>query len=168
MNHDDIAETLSSTITELSIDSSLCVQLIDVIRTPAMREQLFKVYALTFRFYRDAIKWYISSTRSKFFGSFNDHIKKGFEETSKTINKTIKRMFYGCSIGTAAMVKMIHRDVASSKEEILRQRQNQWAQGSSNIDPGEFMREIFKAMYQSQAIEKSDFHRTSAQPPKSS
>ena len=153
MNHDDIAETLSNVVSDISIDASLCVQLVDVVRTQPMREHLSKVYAQVFRFYRDAIEWYVSSKASKFFSSFNERIKERFEEVQKGINKTIKRMFYGCTLGTAAMMKVVHRDTAISKAEIFRQRQNHTA---TNTDPGEFMQEFLKAMYRFQAIENAN------------
>jgi len=153
VNHDDIAETLSNAVSDISIDASLCVQLVDVICTQPMREHLSKVYAQVFRFYRDAIEWYVSSKTSKFFGSFNERIKGRFEEAQKGINKTIKRMFYGCTLGTAAMMKVVHRDTAISKAEIFRQRQNHTA---TNTDPGEFMQEFLKAMYRFQAIENAN------------
>lgn len=154
MNHEDIAETLSNAVTEITIESSYCIQLIDVIRTPAMREQLSKVYALMFRFYRDAIEWYLSSSRSKFFGSFNERIKAGFEDSATAIKDIMNRMFNMCHIGTAARVLSIHRDMAFSKAEVLRQRQNPWAQNGSGTDAGEFMQAFLKAMYQYQGVEQ--------------
>jgi hypothetical protein len=156
VNHEDIAETLSNAVTDIAIETSMCVELLDVIRTPAMREQLSRAYALMFRFYRDAIEWYLSSTRSKFFGSFNERLKTGFEDSAKAIKEVISRMFNMCHIGTAARLAFVQRDVAFSKAEILRQRQNSWAQNGSRIDPGEFMQACLKAMYQSQAIENPE------------
>ncbi|KAF2444042.1 hypothetical protein P171DRAFT_494171, partial [Karstenula rhodostoma CBS 690.94] len=154
VNHEDVAETLSNAVTEITIESSYCMQLIGLVRTPAMREQLSKVYALMFRFYRDAIEWYLSSSKSKFFGSFNERIKIGFGESAKAIKEIVNRMFNMCHIGTAARVISIHQDMALSKAEVFRQRQNQWAQNNSGTDPGEFMQAFLQAMYQFQAIEK--------------
>lgn len=151
-------------MTEIAIESSYCAQLIDVIQTPAMREQLSKVYALMFRFYRDAIEWYLSSTRSKFFGSFNERIRKGFDDTAKAIKETINYMFSrSLPLGTGAMLKVMQRDVAFSKAEILRQRQNQWAQSGSHTDPGDFMQAFLRAMYQFQAVDGPESKRLSVQ-----
>ena len=167
VNHDQIAETLSKTVTEIAIESSYCIELIDVIRTPAMREQLAKVYELMFRFYRDVIEWYLQSSKSRFFGSFNESIKSNFGDAAKGIRDTISYMFNrSLPVGTAAMVKMMQRDVAFSKAELLRQRQDQWARYGSNTDPGEFMQAVLKAMatYQVQAIENPSPMQILAQP----
>lgn len=170
MNHEEIAETLSNSVTEIAIESSYCVQLIDVIRTPAMREQLSKVYSLVFRFFRDVIDWYLRSSRSKFFGSFNDSIKTRFEDAVRAIKDTISHMFNrSLPIAMAARVEMIHRDVDFSKAELLRQRQNQWAQNGSSSDPGEFMQAFLKAMAmcQMQATEEAA-PKTISTPPRKS
>jgi hypothetical protein len=117
-----------------------------------MREQLSRVYAQVFRFFRDAIAWFISSRRSKFAGSFNETIRERFEDAQKAINKTMKRMFQICSIGTAAMTRMVQRDTAESKAEILRQRQQNTTTGT---DPGLFMQEFLRAMYRFQAVDNT-------------
>lgn len=109
-----------------------------------------------FRFYRDAIEWYLSSSKSKFFGSFNEKIKMGFTDSVRAIKEIISRMINLCHIGNAARGISIHRDTALIKEEVLRQRQNQWAQNGTEIDPGEFMQALLKVMYQFQAMEKPE------------
>ncbi|KAF2656516.1 hypothetical protein K491DRAFT_777898 [Lophiostoma macrostomum CBS 122681] len=152
VHHEDIAETLSNAVSDIAIDASLCCQLLDIIRTQAMREQLSRVYAQVFRFFRDAIAWYISSKRSKFFGSFNENIRKRFDEAQKVINKAMKKMFQICSIGNAAMTKIVQRDTAASKAEILRQRQQNTTTGT---DPGAFMQEFLRAMYRFQSVDDS-------------
>ncbi|KAK7193191.1 uncharacterized protein CC84DRAFT_1250481 [Paraphaeosphaeria sporulosa] len=163
VNHEAVAETLSKAVTDITIESSLCVRLLDVIRTPEMREQLSQVYALMFRFYRDAIEWYLSSSKSKFFGSFNEKIKTGFTDSVRAIKETISRIITLCHIGNTARGISIHRDTVFIKEEVLRQRQNQWAQNGTFIDPGEFMQALLKVMYQFQAIEKPESERITAQ-----
>lgn len=136
-----------------------------------MREQLAKVYELMFRFYRDVIEWYLRSSKSRFFGSFNESIKSNFEDAAKGIRDTISYMFNrSLPVGTAAMVKMMQRDVAFSKAELLRQRQSQWDRYGSSTDPGEFMQAVLKAMatYQVQAIEDSSPIQLLAQPEEAS
>lgn len=147
------------------MECSFCAQLIDVIQTAAMREQLAKVYALMFRFYRDAIAWYLSSTRSKFFGSLNDRIKARFEEAAKEIQETIDRMFTrNLAIGTAAMIKVTSRTAASSQAEILRQRQNPQIQTFANIDSGEMMHALLQAMHRFQHSQDTEIGGTVVQP----
>ncbi|KAF1963983.1 hypothetical protein BU23DRAFT_494446, partial [Bimuria novae-zelandiae CBS 107.79] len=50
VTHEEIAKTLSSTVTDISRKSSNCTMLIDVVCTQAMHELLSEVYAGMFRF----------------------------------------------------------------------------------------------------------------------
>lgn len=139
-----------------------------------MHEQLSQVYALMFQFYRDAIAWYLSSSRSKFFGSFNDKIKSGLTKSLQTIKDIINRMINLCQIGNAAMshsllknTAFILEDTASIKsaiikEDVFRHRQNHWAQNGSGIDPGELMRAFLGVMCQRQAIDVPETERLTA------
>lgn len=144
------------------MDASRCAQLVDLIRTQQMREQLSKVYAQVFRFYRDALEWFMKSKTSRFLGSFNERIKANFEDSVKNINKSIKRMYRDCHIGMAAMLHVVHRDTAVSKAEIFRQRQ---APVMSAFDPGELMQEFLKAMAHYQTIENANSARYAIESP---
>lgn len=67
-------------------------------------------------------------------------------------------------IAVAARMETMHRDTECSKAELLRQRQNQWAQSGSSTGPREFMQAVLKAttMYQIQVTKDSTHMETSA------
>ena len=124
MNNSTIAETLAKTITDISAKAPTCANLLEIITTTSMRHRLADVYAHVFRFYRDAMEWYLGSKTSKFFGSFNENIKTRFEEAASLIRDRIDDMYRESSVGGLAMLSILGRDVSEIKSEILSQRQN--------------------------------------------
>ena len=84
-----------------------------------------------FRFYQNAIKWYLHSKVSRVFSSFNENLKRAFESATKDIEDCINELYREASISTTAMIAILHGEFASLKTELRRQRQNYQAQDIS-------------------------------------
>ena len=141
MNNQVIAETIAKTIADISAQAATCAKYIQIIQTRSMRERLADVYAQFFRFYRDAMEWYLSSKVSKFFGSFNDSVKKKFDDAASAIDSSITEIHREGGIGTSAMVAFMSTDVAEIKNAILHQRQTCTAH---DIQAGERMLDVLQ------------------------
>lgn len=138
-----------------------------------MCRRLADIYTHVFTFFRDAMKWYLSSKASKVFSSINDSIGDQFEEAAQAIKSRINEMYRESQVGGLAEVRevrltasSIHGDVKEIKEEliadvkdirdeILRQRQDYDSQHSpyQNLDFGEMMRQTLLANFQEVKLE---------------
>ena len=139
MNNQVVAETIARTIADISAQAATCAKYIQIIRTRSMRERLADVYSQVFRFYRDAMEWYLSSKVSKFFGSFNDGVQKKFDDAASAIGTSINEIHREGGIGTSAMVAFMSTEVAEIKNTLLHQRQTCSA---DNIPAGEKMLDV--------------------------
>jgi hypothetical protein len=68
-----------------------------------MKSKLAEVYTKMFGFYSDIMEWYLASRLKRFFGSFNEDIKKKFESAAKKIDLLIGEMYNEAKIGGFAM-----------------------------------------------------------------
>jgi hypothetical protein len=84
-----------------------------------------------FQFYKDAIEWYLHCRLSRLFRSFNENLKKGFDDATKDLEDCIHELYREASIGNTAMIAMLLGEVSSLKTELHRQRQNYLAQDTS-------------------------------------
>lgn len=122
-NHSEIAETLSKYIAIIADKVTTCSPLILLIKTQRLRKKLANIYARMFKFYQDAIEWYLHSKFSRLFLSFNENLKKGFEDAEKDIETCINELYREANVSQMAMVAMALGEVVSLKAEVRRQQQ---------------------------------------------
>lgn len=89
VNHETVAEFLSKSIAEISEKTAICADLIDVVREQRLQERLADIYSLLFRYYRDAMAWFLRSRASRFLGSFNEGLKTTYQEAIDEIKDRI-------------------------------------------------------------------------------
>lgn len=65
-NHKDIAETLSTAVTDLCKKASNCTNILQVVNTNEMKHHIADVYAQLFTFLGDVMKWNLSSKTKRF------------------------------------------------------------------------------------------------------
>ncbi|KAI1348457.1 hypothetical protein F5Y01DRAFT_306769 [Xylaria sp. FL0043] len=130
-NHSEIAETLSQSVASISDKVATCSSLIVIIKTQRLRKKLANIYARMFEFYRDVMKWYLQSRSSRVFSSFNDNLKKGFNDARNVIEDCINELYREASVGSTAMLAILSGKVSSLENELRRQRENYAAQDTS-------------------------------------
>ena len=81
-----------------------------------------------FQFYKDAIEWYLHCRLSRLFRSFNESLKKEFDDATKDLEDRINELYREASISSTAMIAMLHGEVSGLKTEVHRQRRNYAAQ----------------------------------------
>ncbi|KAI0503040.1 hypothetical protein F5B22DRAFT_662698 [Xylaria bambusicola] len=131
MNHSDIAETLSHSIASISDKVATCSNLIIIIKTQRLRKKLANIYARMFKFYRDAISWYLHSRISRVFSSFNENLKKEREDARKDIEDCINELYREASVGSTATIAILSGKITNLETELSRQRQNYAAQDTA-------------------------------------
>jgi len=89
---------------------------------------LANIYARMFQFYKHAIERYLHCRLSRLFRSFNENLKKGFDDATKDVEDRINELYREASISSTAMIAMLHGEVSSLKTEVHRQRRNYAAQ----------------------------------------
>lgn len=89
---------------------------------------LANIYARMFQFYKHAIERYLHCRLSRLFRSFNENLKKGFDDATKDLEDRINELYREASISSTAMIAMLHGEVSSLKTEVHRQRRNYAAQ----------------------------------------
>lgn len=87
-----------------------------------MKKKLANIYARMFRFYRDAIKWYLSSRLTRAFQSFNENLKKGFSDAKEDLEDDINELYRQAFVGSTAMTAIMNGQVSSLEAETRRQR----------------------------------------------
>lgn len=95
-----------------------------IIRTRRLRRKLAHIYSHMFEFYKDAIGWYLRSRVSRAFGSFNENLKKGFDDAVAVIDDRITELYREASVSKAAMTAIILGELSDLRSEIRRQRPN--------------------------------------------
>jgi hypothetical protein len=125
--HDNIADTLSKSLEEICSKASRCANIIQVLRTKSIKQQLAEVYTKLFYFLRDTMEWYLKSKVARFFGSFNENVKKRFEETARSIDLKIEQMYKEAGIGGLAIQQDILSEVLLTGQvvEQIYQRQTE-------------------------------------------
>jgi hypothetical protein len=77
-----------------------------------------------FRFYQNAIEWYLHSKFGRFVRSFNENLTHIFEEAKQDIDDSINELYRETAIVNTAMVAMINGKVSQLEAELRRQRHN--------------------------------------------
>ncbi|ETN45993.1 uncharacterized protein HMPREF1541_00176 [Cyphellophora europaea CBS 101466] len=117
VNHSSIAETLSQSVADISDKVASCAIYLEVTPTDSMKRRLAEIYAQLFRFYRDVLKWYLSSSASKVFGSLNATIKSRFDETVQSIEGQISQMVREGDIAALAIMRVVQLDQSEIKAQ---------------------------------------------------
>ncbi|KAL9090014.1 MAG: hypothetical protein Q9165_005544 [Trypethelium subeluteriae] len=144
VNHELIGETIAKTVADILIKASQCTQLLEVLRTQALREQLSEMYSCLFTFYRNVIEWYMKHQVSRFFGSFNEHTKENFSKAAAEIENCIRKMYRQAQIANLAMNSVALKDTSEIKTEVSRYRQEL---DEAKMNAGMNMREYFMATH---------------------
>ncbi|KAK2802559.1 hypothetical protein FQN51_004351 [Onygenales sp. PD_10] len=130
-NHEEIAETLSSSVADISDKVARCSDLVLIIKTRRLREQLANIYACMFEFYHSVIEWYLQPKSSRAKGSFNENLKAKFDKAMHDIEDHISELYREAHIGNTAMVAMLLGKVDTLESELRRQRENYAAQDTT-------------------------------------
>ena len=115
---------LSRSVAEISDKVATCSNVITIVKTSRARRKLADIYATMFRFYQNAIEWYLQSKFGRFIRSFNENLVKQFEETKKELEDSIGELYREAAIANTAMITMINGKVHSLEAEVRRQRHN--------------------------------------------
>ncbi|KAK3350268.1 hypothetical protein B0T25DRAFT_263212 [Lasiosphaeria hispida] len=123
-NHSDIAEVLSDSIARISENVTRCSRILDIFKNPEVIQKLADIYALMFRFYHNAMEWYMKSKIGKAILSFNESLKAEFEEKDQELHTHIEELYHEADIGNYARTAMTQGEVVALRKELRRQRQN--------------------------------------------
>jgi hypothetical protein len=103
-----------------------------------MRRKLSNVYARVFDYFRAVMEWYLNSKTSRILSSFNENVKKRFDDAVRIIKEEIQEIHEEASVGGLAIglstlttaletdrkIALISRNVDFLMTEVLRQREN--------------------------------------------
>ncbi|CAN9105305.1 unnamed protein product [Alternaria alternata] len=153
VNHDEIADTISETVTEITEKAARAAKILLVLQTREIRMLFSELYARVFSFYRDAIEWYMRSRTSRFFASFNEKIKDRYVKAAKEIEDTVTEMYRLQSIALFAMQKIRHTE-REWHDEIVRQR-HQSPDLSDLMAAGERAQQLLLSLHKSMCIQSS-------------
>ncbi|CAN9086720.1 unnamed protein product [Alternaria alternata] len=153
VNHDEIADTISETVTEITEKAARAAKILLVLQTREIRMLFSELYARVFSFYRDAIEWYMRSRTSRFFASFNEKIKDRYVKAAKEIEDTVTEMYRLQSIALFAMQKIRHTE-RERHDEIVRQR-HQSPDLSDLMAAGERAQQLLLSLHKSMCIQSS-------------
>jgi hypothetical protein len=163
VNHSSIAETLSESVADISDKVARCAIYLEVTPTLQIKRLVTAMYSTLFRFYRDVLKWYMSSSTSKFLSSLNANIKPEFEKSVQAIEDLITQVRQDGALGELAMVRLVLQGQGELRAEMDAQRaetklmcdeiilrQRQMHQEISDIDVGakvfKSLGQVYKAM----------------------
>lgn len=99
-----------------------CSNLILIIKTQRLRKKPTNIYARMFQFYRDAVEWYLHCRLSGLFRSFNENLKKEFNDATRDLEDRVNKLYREASVSSTAMIAMFHGEVSSLKTEVHHQR----------------------------------------------
>jgi hypothetical protein len=122
VNHDEIADTISETVTQITQKAARAAKALFLVPTKAMRELFSELYAQVFEFYSDAIEWYMQSKFSRLFKSFNEKIKDRYDRAAIKIEATLTEIFRELDVAKFALAK-IQLSAQERTDDMLRQRQ---------------------------------------------
>ena len=116
-----------------------------------MRELFSQLYAQVFLFYRDAIEWYKGSRTSRFFGSFNESIKRGYEKAIGGIEDTLRDIYRE---EFTAQFRFLREKFTEQeqRDELFRQRQKDF-DSIALIDAGRAMQVLLRSIHKCDCIE---------------
>jgi hypothetical protein len=163
VNHSSIAETLSQSVADISEKVARCAIYLEVTPTLQIKKLVTAMYSTLFTFYRDVLKWYMSSSTSKFLGSLNANIKPEFEKSVQAIEDLMTRVRQDGALGELAMVRLVLQSQGDLEAKMDAQRaetklmcdeiimrQRQLHQEISDIDVGakvvDSLGQVFNAM----------------------
>jgi Arc/MetJ-type ribon-helix-helix transcriptional regulator len=123
VNHDTIPELLSKAVAEISEKVAICAQFVEIVEEKRLQERLADIYALLFRFYRDAMTWFLKSRASRFMSSFNEELKDVYQQAVSDMEGRIEVLYRQADSVKFQILKNMSRNIEDMNEERFRQRQ---------------------------------------------
>jgi hypothetical protein len=123
VNYDDIAESLSAKVADISIAVSRIALLLGIIGTQNMFEVYANLHAQVFIFYRDVVAWYLERKLKRFIGSFNERLNLKYNEAAEKIHGYISEMEALARTANTAMLSTICKNMDEVKRNTLQTRQ---------------------------------------------
>jgi len=123
VNHDEIADCLSEYVVHITEIAIHTADLVLLVQTRRMRELYSRLYAQVFFFYREAIQWYMESQPARFFKSFNNKIKQGYEQAIARIEREVTMMHRVAQTADIANSLVTSAEQKRSGERLLLQLQ---------------------------------------------
>ena len=147
VNYDDIAELLSEQVAHMSSKVSLVADLLGIIGTQRMYELYADLHAQVFLFYRDVIAWYLDRKRGRFFGSFNEQLKRTYEKTIDRIENCLSLLEASSRNAQTAMMRISLMNTEELRRETRRHRQQPLEQANLGALAQEFLYVIFNSRF---------------------
>ncbi|EDU45003.1 hypothetical protein PtrSN002B_011279 [Pyrenophora tritici-repentis] len=157
VNHDEISDTISETVTTITEKAGRASYILLNVRSKPARELYSELYAQVFLFYRDAIEWYMKSKTSRFFSSFNENLKGRYQSAAEKINAIIYEM-HGLQNTAQFAYLRINLPEQQRLDEILHSRQ-QNRDSSSLVWSGMHARRLLLSLCDSASNEASNHSR---------
>lgn len=155
VSYDDIAETLSEQVANISAEVSIVAEILGIIGTQMMYERYAELHAQVFLFYRDVIAWYLDRKRGRFFKSFNEQLKGVYEKAVTRISNCVSMLKSLSTNAQVAILQTILMNTDEQRREMLRQRQQ--PQGQYEIARiGVLMQDLLHAMVNSRIVDPTN------------
>lgn len=122
---------MSKYMAEISAKVALCSEWLHLIRTRNVRQRLAQIYARMFQFYGDVITWYLHSKGGRTLLSFNENLRRKFDDASRELEAAVAEFYRLLSLCTSSMITLMYDKVTSMESELTRQRQNYRTQDPS-------------------------------------
>ncbi|KAH8708363.1 hypothetical protein GQ44DRAFT_470055 [Phaeosphaeriaceae sp. PMI808] len=151
VNHDEIADTISETVANITQKAARAANTLLLVRTRAIRELFSELYAHVFEFYSDAIEWYMQSKASRFWNSFNAKVKERHEQAAARIENILVEMYREMNMAHFAEYK-IRLTEKERQADIARQRQ-QYPDRYELLSAGRNAQEMLLGLHKSRCIE---------------
>ncbi|KAF2231583.1 hypothetical protein EV356DRAFT_535412 [Viridothelium virens] len=162
VNHEQIADTISTTLAEISDRAIQCKKYLHSARTSEMERRLSSIYSKVFAYYREIMSWYLAPKVERFFKSFNDKVNDQFGKMSQAIKTDIELLKNEADAAHMAMTRsslMAHKytmeglQVVDDKidrigETLRQQRRDSYRDFQKGYETGQAMFQTFLATFE--------------------
>jgi len=152
VNHDEIANYLSTYVTHITEMAAQTADLLVLVQTRRMRELYSRLYAQVFLFCRKAMQWYMESRPARFFSSFNNKIKQGYEQVKDEIERIVTMMHRRAGIAQFGFIHVKFMNLERRHERLFPQPR-QCANSGDFQDVGRHQRNLLLCGHKKSCIE---------------
>ncbi|KAI9656011.1 MAG: hypothetical protein M1821_005072 [Bathelium mastoideum] len=178
VNHEQIADKISTTLAEISDRALQCKKFLKSARTPDMERRFSLIYSKVFDYYREIMSWYLASKVTRLFKSFNDNVNNQFDKMCQSIKTDIELLKNEADAAHMAMTRsslMAHKytmeglqivdeKVETVVETLRQQRRDSYQDYQRGFETSQAMMQTFLATFEKVTLTGPNGELTLRQP----
>ncbi|CZT20229.1 uncharacterized protein RCC_06086 [Ramularia collo-cygni] len=119
--YEEVSTGLSKLIADISEDVAMCVQVLDVYQTAAIKTQIMALYGRMFKFLASVLDWYLEKWYKRMLKSFKENLYDDFKDQITDMQRCVQSIKDQVMLGQSAELRSVRLTAEKTQQIIMKE-----------------------------------------------